>query len=99
MASEGRLAFRSGADAARVIDSLPHFIAHITLTWGDSIRIDPLAPGLAVVGTAYRELRMDAAGLTIDERGYFTGVVEHQPEGWRFRDAHWSVVAPPPAVR
>jgi ketosteroid isomerase-like protein len=27
------------------------------------------------------------------------GLAEHRAAGWRFRDAHWSVVGPPPTVR
>jgi hypothetical protein len=51
------------------------------------------------VAASYTEVRVDTAGHRVDEAGYFTGLAEHRPEGWRFRDAHWSVVGPPPAVR
>lgn len=99
MASEGRLVFPSAEAAHRGIDELARAIAHIELRWGDSVRVDALAPGLAVVAAPYTEVRSDTAGRRVDEAGYFTGVAEHRPEGWRFRDAHWSVVEPPPAVR
>jgi hypothetical protein len=26
---------------------------------------------------------------------YFTGLAELGPEGWKFRNAHWSVAGPP----
>ena len=99
MAAEGQLMFGSSEAVGRGIEGLTHLIARITLTWGDSIRVDPLAPGLAVVGASYREVRADSAGHTLDESGYLTGVVQHDGASWRFRDAHWSVLAPPPPVR
>lgn len=99
MASEGRLIFPSGEAARRGIDELVRVIAHIELRWGADVRVDPLAAGLAVVAASYTEARVDRAGRRVDEAGYFTGLAEHRPEGWRFRDAHWSVVGPPPAVR
>ena len=99
MASEGRLVFSSAAAAGRGIDELTRVIAHIELRWGGDVRVDPLGPGLAMVGASYTEMRVDTAGHRVDEMGYFTGLAEHRAEGWRFRDAHWSVVGPPPTVR
>lgn len=32
------------------------------------------------------------------EDGYFTELAELGPSGWRFRDAHWSVVTAPSAA-
>ena len=98
MASEGRLVFPSSDSATRGIQGLTRVIAHIELRWGDTLRVDPLAPGLAVVGGPYHEVRIDIQGRRLDEQGYFTGVAEHGRAGWRFRDAHWSVVAPPARV-
>jgi pimeloyl-ACP methyl ester carboxylesterase len=99
MAAEGQLVFGSSEAATQGIEGLSHMIKRITLTWGDSIRVDPLGPGLAVVGASYHEVRADTAGHTVDESGYLTGVVQHEGSSWRFRDAHWSVVAAPAAVR
>jgi len=99
MAAEGRLVFSSAAAAGTGIDELTHVIAHIELRWGADVRVDPLAPGLAMVGASYTEMRADTAGHRVDETGYFTGLAERRAEGWRFRDAHWSVVGPSPTVR
>lgn len=99
MASEGRLVFSSAAAAGTGIDELTRVIAHIELRWGGDVRVDALGPGLAMVGASYTEVRADTAGHRVDEMGYFTGLAEHRAEGWRFRDAHWSVVGPPAAVR
>jgi len=98
MATEGRLMFPTGDSARRAIDNLTRIIPHIELRWGDTVRVDALAPGLAMMGAAYQEVRVDSAGRRDHEAGFFTGVVEHRVGGWQFRDAHWSVVTPPPAV-
>jgi hypothetical protein len=98
MASEGRLVFPNGGAAARAIPGLVRAIAHIELRWGDGLRVDPLAPGLAMVAAPYYELRVDPAGHRVEEIGFFTGLAEHRTAGWRFRDAHWSVLSPAPHV-
>jgi len=98
MASEGRLVFPTGDSATRGIEQLGRVISHIELRWGDSLRVDPLAPGLAVLGADYHEIRVDQAGRRIEENGYFTGLAQHRAAGWQFRDAHWSVLAPPPKI-
>ena len=59
MASEGRLVFPTGDSAMRGIDGLGRVISHIELQWGDSLLVDPLAPGLAVLGATYHEVRVD----------------------------------------
>lgn len=98
MASEGRLVFASSAAATVAIEQLKQLISRIELHWGDSLRVDPLTPALAVVAAPYREVRVDQQGHQTEERGYFTGLAERRPDGWKLRDAHWSVLAPPPAV-
>ena len=98
MASEGRLAFPNSDAATRAIEGLTHTIAHIELRWGAGLRVDPLAPGLALLAAPYHETRVDLQGHQVEEDGFFTGLVEHRAEGWQLRDAHWSVVALPSAV-
>ncbi len=98
MASEGRLVFPNSDAAGRAIQGLAHTITHIVLRWGDSLIVDPLAPGLAMFAAPYHETRTDAGGQRLQEDGFFTGIAEHRPVGWQFRDAHWSVVTPPSAV-
>lgn len=98
MASDGKLVFASGAAAREGIQGLTQVIASIQLRWGADLRIQPLAPGLAMVAVPWHEVRVDTAGRKVEEDGYFTGVAESGPAGWRFRNAHWSVAAAPPAV-
>ncbi|HVT40164.1 MAG TPA: hypothetical protein VHE78_14080 [Gemmatimonadaceae bacterium] len=98
MASEGRIVFPNGDAAARAIPGLVRAIAHIELRWGDGLRVDALAPGLAMLAAPYYELRVDTAGRRVEEIGFFTGLAEHRAVGWRLRDAHWSLLAPAPHV-
>jgi hypothetical protein len=94
MASEGRLVFANGGAATKGIDALTHVITHIELRWGDAVRVDVLGPGLAMLAASYDEVRVDSAQHRTEEIGFFTGLAEHRAEGWRFRDAHWSVLNP-----
>lgn len=99
MASDGRLVFASGAAAKLGVDDLVHSISHIELQWGDSVRVDPLAPGLAMIAAPYHEVMVDTAGVRVEERGYFTGLAQYGASGWQLRDAHWSVAPPQPTAR
>jgi len=99
MASEGYLVLPNSDSATRVISDLARSITHIELRWGDGLRVDPLAPGLAVLAAPYREVRVDTAGHRVEESGFFTGLAEHRAGRWRLRNAHWSVAGPPPLVR
>jgi hypothetical protein len=99
MAAEGRIVFSTSDAATRGIAELRRVIRHIELRWEDSVRVDPLAPGLAVLAAPYYEVRVDTARKRVEEAGYFAGVAEHGADGWQLRDAHWSVVSPPPPVR
>jgi hypothetical protein len=99
MAAEGRVVFPTSDAATRGIEELSRVIRHLELRWEDSVRVDPLAPGLAVLAAPYYEVRVDTAGKRVEEAGYFTGLAEHGTGGWQLRDAHWSVVSPPPPVR
>lgn len=98
MASEGRLRFASGQEAAAAIPGLTGIIKHIDLRWGDDLRVDVLTPDLAAVGASYSEVQMDAEGHQVNEAGYFTGVAQFANGRWQFRNAHWSVVVPPAKV-
>ena len=42
---------------------------------------------------------IELRGEAVEETGYFTGLAEHGVDGWRLRDAHWSVVGAPAPVR
>jgi hypothetical protein len=98
MADEGRLVFPNSATATAGIQAFAGTIKHIELRWGDDLRVDPLTADLAVVAAPYHEVRVDTAGRRVAESGYFTGIAEYRDGRWQFRDAHWSVALPSPAV-
>jgi hypothetical protein len=98
MAAEGHLVFANGDAAMRGIKDLPRSIAHLELRWGDPMLVDPLTPTLAVLAAPYHEVQIDPVGHRIEESGYFTGLAELGPAGWRFRNAHWSVASSPPSA-
>ena len=95
MASEGRLTFPSGEAAAQGIEGITRSISHIELRWGHEVRVDPLTSTLAIVAVPFHESLVLATGRKVEEDGYFTGLTELGSKGWRFRNAHWSVAAPP----
>jgi hypothetical protein len=94
MASEGAMAFPTSQAAQQGTEAFAKTINHMQLLWGDDLRIDPLTPDLAVVGTSWHEIRVDTQNKTADESGYFTAVVEKHNGQWQFRDAHWSALKP-----
>lgn len=96
MAVNGKLAFASGADAQKGTQEFAHTIHSIELKWGKDFRVDPITPGLAVVGVSWREVQVDNANHSTEEAGYFTAVAQYQKGHWKFRDVHWS--EPLPAV-
>lgn len=98
MAAEGRLVFENSDAATRGIQQLTSSIAHIELRWGEPVLVDPLTTTLAMMGAPYQEVQVDPAGHRVEEAGYFTGLAELGPRGWKFRNAHWSVAGPPPSV-
>lgn len=99
LAAEGRLAFPNGASAIAALPEVARSIKQIDLQWGEELRVDPLAPDLAMMATPYHEIRIGPTGGRVSEAGYFTGTTEYKGGHWQFRNAHWSVVVPPVAVR
>jgi hypothetical protein len=91
MASEGHLVFPDSASATAAIRDLTRSIKRIELKWGDDLRVDPLAPNLAVLAASYHEDQVNADGSRVNESGFFTGVTEFRDGRWQFRNAHWSV--------
>lgn len=95
MAVNGRLQFADGEAARQGIAALPGMIRHITLRWGDDLRVDPLGADLAMVATSYTEELESPDGQQHRDRGFFSAVAERRDGQWRFRDAHWSSQSEP----
>jgi hypothetical protein len=96
MAVNGKIAFANSAEVTTGLPQVALAIKQIELKWGDDLRVDPLAPDLAVVGAPYHELQVWADGHHVEDSGYFTGVAQYRSGRWQFRDAHWSEPVPPP---
>ena len=74
MATDGKLEFASGMAAKTALPGIAIGIKKIELRWEGAMRVDALAPGMASVGAAYHEARVDAAGKRVEEDGYFTAL-------------------------
>jgi hypothetical protein len=95
MAVNGQMAFPDGASAQEGTRKFAQTIRHIELKWGDDLRVDPLASDVAIVAASWREVQVDRAGHSVNETGYFTGLVEYREGHWQFRNAHWSAPVSP----
>ncbi len=93
MASDGRLRFPSHDSAVAFLAGFARGISRMEFEWLD-LQIDPLAPGLAMIASPFYELLADTAGGVIEMEGFYSAVAEHTAEGWRLRNAHWSIVRP-----
>jgi hypothetical protein len=89
MVANGHMAFTDFAAMSRFMPVYARGIPSILLEFS-SVRVDPLAPGLAEFAAHYHEALTDSAGHRTDDSGYVTGVAMHSSLGWRLRDAHWS---------
>jgi len=95
MAVDGKIAFANSADVTTGLPQVALTIKQIELKWGDDLRVDLLAPDLAVVGASYHELQsLGRRAPRRGENGYFTGVAQYRDGRWQFRDAHWSGASP-----
>ncbi len=89
MVANGQMAFSDFAALSRFMPVFAHGVPSITLEFS-SVRVDPLAPGLAAFAAHYHEALTDSVGRHTDDSGYLTGVAMHSALGWRLREAHWS---------
>jgi SnoaL-like domain len=90
MASNGQLAFTNNDSADAFVHRFAKTIKQIDLTWND-VRIDSLAPHLAVFAASFHEILVNVTGKQETSNGYFTGVAEYVGGDWKLRDAHWSI--------
>jgi len=94
-AYNGFIPFTSFDSMAAWARSDPESQAPGVFAW-DSVRVEPIAPGVAGVAATYTETRPDSAGRPRTEQGVFTAVAVHREGGWKFTDAHTSTLPPPP---
>ena len=91
MASDGQLVFPNYDTADVFVRMFAKQVKQIDLTWSD-IRIDSLSPDLGNLAASFHEILIRTGGIQDTSAGYFTGVVENTPTGWKLRDAHWSII-------
>jgi hypothetical protein len=93
-AYNGFLAFTSFDSMAAWTRTDPEPKVPEVFAW-DSVRVEPIAPGVAGVAATYTETRPDSAGRPKTEKGVFTAVAVHRGDGWKFTAAHTSTLPPP----
>ena len=93
MVSNGMLVFPNIDSASAFVPRLAKQLKRIELKW-DNIRVDSLAPDLGIMAASFHEILISATGAEETSSGYFTGVVENTPTGWKLRDANWSIASP-----
>jgi hypothetical protein len=91
MASDGQLVFPNIDTADVFVKQFAKKIRQVDLTWNE-IRVDSLAPGLGILAASFQEIQIGLAGVQDTPAGYFTGIAEYTQQGWKLRDAHWSVL-------
>lgn len=91
LAAEGQMVFADSPAATKGINDLTRALSKLDLKWGEPMRIEPLSATVAAVAMPYHEVLVHTSGKTVVEDGYFTGLVELGPSGWKVRNAHWSV--------
>ena len=92
MASDGKLQFPNYDSAEVLVRHLAQQIKYIQLTWSD-VRVDSLSTNHGLMGASFHEVFTYADNKKSEFGGYFTGLIENTPSGWRVRDAHWSLIA------
>jgi len=103
-AYNGFIAFPSFDSMAAWTRTDPEPTVPEVFAW-DSVRVEPLAPGIAGVAATYTETRPDSTGRPQTEKGVFTAVAVHRSGGWKLTTAHTSTLprrlrrpSPPPGV-
>jgi hypothetical protein len=94
MASDGQVALADRAAAEAFLAGFSPTVARVELVWED-VRIEPLAPGVAVVAAAYREAIVLADGSVSRFGGYVSGVARNRGGSWALQHLHWSSPEPP----
>ena len=90
MASDGKLVFPNNDSADAFVQRFATQVKKIRLTW-TGVRVDSLRPDLALMAAEFQEVFTNADGSPLSVSGYFSGLAEATPSGWRLRDAHWSI--------
>lgn len=96
MASDGMMQFPNNDSATKAVHNIAAVLKRADLKWG-ALRIDSLSAGLAQLAAPFDETMVDSAGKSTKISGYFTALAHRGEDGWKLRNAHWSIVHPPAA--
>ena len=94
MASDGQVAFPGFDSAQAFLEVFSNSVSGMELIW-ETLRVEPLAPGVAAVAASYRESITDTAGATVSFGGFMTGIARSTAGAWRLQNLHWSSPVPP----
>jgi hypothetical protein len=90
MANEGQRTLPNNEFATRFVkDILSKQIMKVNLMW-NNIYVDSLSPTLAMLSAGFHEDLFNKDDQSTPADGYFTGIAEQTPTGWKLRDLHWS---------
>lgn len=89
MATDGVLLFPSHDSATTFLEAFGPTTREMAIAW-DSVRVELLAPGVALAETGYRESITDTAGTVSRFGGHVSMLLRRGSSGWRIRHLHWS---------
>ncbi len=91
MASNGALEFSTKDSATYLMNKIVvKHIKRIKLQW-KNIRIDVLSRTFASLAMNFHEAITDTNDQTVQIEGYFTALAHQTSQGWKLRNAHWSI--------
>jgi hypothetical protein len=94
MAADGQLSFTNYQSAKAFIrDTLVKNMSKIMLKW-NGLRVDPLTRQFAAIGSNFHEDITLTNRQVLSFDGYFTGIAILTPQGWKLKNAHWSMKKP-----
>lgn len=91
MASDGNLVFKDYESARKfILNTLVKTVPQIKLRW-ENIKTSVISDDFATLGAAFKEELTDTTGKVLFVTGYFTGTAHKTDDGWKLRNAHWSI--------
>ncbi len=93
MATNGRVVFPNRDSAEAFLRRFAPTVTRMRLQF-DDLRVEPLAPGLAIAVAGSRERILMVDSSAAEFGGAVTALVRHGTSGWHRQHLHWSSPAP-----